>query len=560
MDIKRLFFALILSFTFIITWNIFFPPDKIEAADSAAVTLNQKAPEAEKLALPVFSSNYFEGESMHKIKTPLMELELTNGATSISSISLVEKNNGYYQYAGMWEGGGNVYLEDEPVRLIHNSACNPCLFIDNKPVKFVAYETEVDLKAGVHKLVSSSNLGIVKVTTVYDNTYSINHEFYNLPESNNVYLHWDSGLEPTEKLIKDDISYYSVFAQNRESYKEEYLSSVDENEEVVYDDNVGWGGIKNKYFMKAITNQNYDKLKAEKVVFQTFKAQKINKDDVINSNIQFYYKTEDLDFDANGQKGLAVSSYIGPIDTQLLENGNGHLVQLFGFGWFFIGYLAKGIMWMLTSMYEIIPNYGVICILFAFIIRFFTGPLTKKSFLSNQKMQAVQPKMKKIQEKYKDSPTQLNQEIMSLYKTEGVNPLGGCLPILVQMPLLIALFQVFRKTIEFRGAEFLPFWITDLSQPDVVLYVPFLNEIWGLNYFFGHGIALLPIIMGVVMFMNMKMTATNNLNPSAASTMYLMNGFFILLFNTFPSGLNLYYTIYNVLNFMQQRKLQKISS
>ena len=149
---------------------------------------------------------------------------------------------------------------------------------------------------------------------------------------------------------------------------------------------------------------------------------------------------------------------------------------------------------------------------------------------------------------------------MNLYKTEGVNPLGGCLPILVQMPLLIALFQVFRKTIEFRGAEFLPFWITDLSQPDVVLYIPFLNEVWGLNYFFGHGIALLPVIMGVVMFMNMKMTATNNLNPSAASTMYLMNGFFILLFNTFPSGLNLYYTIYNILNFMQQRKLQKITS
>lgn len=560
MDIKRLFFALILSFTFIITWNIFFPPDKIEVADNVPVIPNQKAPAADKVALPILSSTDFEDETKHKIKTPLMELELTNGATSISSIRLVETNNGYYQYAGVWEESGNVYSENEPVRLIHNSACNPCLFIDNKPVEFITYDTEVDLKIGAHKLVSSSNLGIVKVTTIYDNTYSIDHEFYNLPESTNFYLHWDSGLEPTEKLIKDDISYYSVFAQNKESYKEEYLSSVDENEKVVYDDNVGWGGIKNKYFMKAITNQNYDKLKAEKVVFQTFKAQKINKDDVINSNIQFYYKTEDLDFDANGQKGLAVSSYIGPIDTQLLENDNDHLVQLFGFGWFFIGYLAKGIMWMLTSMYEIIPNYGVICILFAFIIRFFTGPLTKKSFLSNQKMQAVQPKMKKIQEKYKDNPTQLNQEIMNLYKTEGVNPLGGCLPILVQMPLLIALFQVFRKTIEFRGAEFLPFWITDLSQPDVVLYIPFLNEIWGLNYFFGHGIALLPIIMGVVMFMNMKMTATNNLNPSAASTMYLMNGFFILLFNTFPSGLNLYYTIYNVLNFMQQRKLQKISS
>ena len=173
-------------------------------------------------------------------------------------------------------------------------------------------------------------------------------------------------------------------------------------------------------------------------------------------------------------------------------------------------------------------------------------------------MQAIQPKMKKIQDKYKDNPTQLNQEIMSLYKKEGVNPLGGCLPILVQMPLLIALFQVFRKTIEFRGAPFLPFWITDLSQPDVILNVPFLSNIWGLSYFFGHGIALLPILMGVVMFMNMKMTATSNMNPQATSTMYIMNGFFVLLFNTFPSGLNLYYTVYNILNFIQQRKLQKL--
>ena len=173
-------------------------------------------------------------------------------------------------------------------------------------------------------------------------------------------------------------------------------------------------------------------------------------------------------------------------------------------------------------------------------------------------MQAIQPKLKKIQEKYKDDSAKLNQEIMSLYKNEGVNPLGGCLPILIQMPLLIALFQVFRKTIEFRGAPFLPFWITDLSQPDVVLQFDFLNQIWGISYFFGHGIALLPIIMGVVMFLNMKMTTSTNMNPSQASTMYIMNGFFILLFNTFPSGLNLYYTVYNILNFFQQRKLQKL--
>ena len=352
------------------------------------------------------------------------------------------------------------------------------------------------------------------------------------------------------------MTYFAVYAQNKESYEEEYISSIDGSENFMFDDNVGWAGLKSKYFIKAITNNHYNELKAQKVVFNAYRTNVIDGVSLVNSDMEYHYNYQDI---KGGE--LEVSSYIGPIDMgHLDQEQNKHLVQLFGFGWFFIGYLGKAVMWLLTTLYSIIPNYGIVCILFAFIIRFFTGPLTKKSFLSNQKMQAIQPKLKKIQEKHKDNTGQLNKEIMLLYKKEGVNPLGGCLPILVQMPLLIALFQVFRKTIEFRGASFLPFWITDLSQPDVVLKFAFLKEIWGINYFFGHGIALLPIIMGVVMFLNMKMTATNNVNPSQASTMYIMNGFFILLFNTFPSGLNLYYTVYNILNFFQQRKLQKLNS
>ena len=126
--------------------------------------------------------------------------------------------------------------------------------------------------------------------------------------------------------------------------------------------------------------------------------------------MEYHYRYQDLE---NGN--LQVSSYIGPIDMEYLnQEQNKHLSQLFGFGWFFIGYLGKAVMWLLTTLYSIIPNYGVVCILFAFIIRLFTGPLTKKSFLSNQKMQAIQPKLKKIQEKNKDDTGKLNQEIMGL--------------------------------------------------------------------------------------------------------------------------------------------------
>ena len=580
MDIKRLLMALVLSFVFIVTWNVLFPPVSLDTESETKVVLKnenqdmQKQFVANELANALGSQNTeavqtwmsgFDAEdglsiefSTTNIETPLMSVELINGGTSIKNLKILESNNGLLKHVGAWDKLGVNYNEQAPVELARDAFCNPCVEINGQAVRFeLVHNTLVngnseDENYYIIESKDTKNGVIVKKTIIYNNSYNVDHILSGLPE-NNVKLIWDGGLLPSEKLINDDMLYFSIYAQNKDSYQEKYLSSVDGSETFEFDENVGWAGLKSKYFMTAITNDNYNSFKAEKVEFQAYAQDvKINGAEIINSKMTFYYQ--------NLQGGgLKLNSYIGPIDTYYLETEtNGHLVQLFGFGWFIIGYLGKLIMWLLTGLYAFIPNYGVVCILFAFIIRVFTGPLTKKSFVSNQKMQAIQPKLKKIQEKHKDDSAKLNQEIMSLYKNEGVNPLGGCLPILIQMPLLIALFQVFRKTIEFRGAPFLPFWITDLSQPDVILRFDFLNQIWGISYFFGHGIALLPIIMGVVMFLNMKMTTSTNMNPSQASTMYIMNGFFILLFNTFPSGLNLYYTVYNILNFFQQRKLQKL--
>lgn len=568
MDIKRLLLALMLSFVFIIMWNVFFPPASLPDNSVLMQTENRNETkqnlQSKDLGSGIYKSRVkehseFYGATPIIITTPLVELELINSGTSIQNLKIVESQNNVLKHTGAWSSDGLVYIDEAPVELFRGAVCNPCLTINNQPVSFSLVSNTKFLNDnelnGYHVIeaVSTQNNSIIKKTIIYNNSYRIEHVFEGLPE-NGVALIWDAGLLPSEKLINDDMLYFSVYAQNKESYQEEYLSSINKKEVFEFDENVGWAGLKSKYFMKAVTNDNYQSFKADKVVFNAYQGAFIGDTQTINSDMSFYYE--------NLNKGeLKVASYIGPIDTHYLENKqNQHLVQLFGFGWFIIGYLGKMIMWLLTNLYAFVPNYGLVCILFAFIIRFFTGPLTKKSFVSNQKMQAIQPKLKKIQTKYKDDAAKLNQEIMNLYKNEGVNPLGGCLPILIQMPLLIALFQVFRKTIEFRGAPFLPFWITDLSQPDVIFQFDFLNEIWGISYFFGHGIALLPIIMGVVMFLNMKMTASTNMNPSQASTMYIMNGFFILLFNTFPSGLNLYYTVYNILNFIQQKKLQKLSS
>ena len=559
MDIKRLLMALFLSFVFIVTWNVFFPPtppnnDELEntiQSDTNKPHNMQKEFVANEVA-SAFGSNNIDTVrawiddlerngslsiefAATNIETPLMSIDLINAGTSIKNLKILESNDNILKHVGAWDALGAHYDTQAPVELARDAFCNPCLLIDGQAVRFelisrVEFEGKsVDENYHVIESKDIHSGTIVKKTIIYNNSYNIDHIFSGLPQ-NNVALVWDGGLLPSEQLINDDMLYFSVYAQNQDSYQEEYLSSVSGSERFEFNDNVGWAGLKSKYFMTAITNDNYRSFKADRVVFKAKEGVKIEEVQTINSDMTLYYKNL---YDGT----LKINSYIGPIDTHYLETEqNQHLVQLFGFGWFIIGYLGKLIMWLLTGLYAFIPNYGVVCILFAFIIRVFTGPLTKKSFLSNQKMQAVQPKLKKIQEKYKDDSVKLNQEIMNLYKTEGVNPLGGCLPILIQMPLLIALFQVFRKTIEFRGAPFLPFWITDLSQPDVILQFDFLKQIWGISYFFGHGIALLPIIMGVVMFLNMKMTTSSNINPSQASTMYIMNGFFILLFNTFPSG------------------------
>ena len=163
-------------------------------------------------------------------------------------------------------------------------------------------------------------------------------------------------------------------------------------------------------------------------------------------------------------------------------------------------------------------------------------------------MQKVQPYVKVIQERHKNDRQKMNEEMLELYKKHKVNPVGGCLPIMLQMPLLWALFMVFRTTIEFRGAPFM-LWISDLSTPDVVFTLPFSIPIYG------DGVAILPIVMGATLMLTMRMSSAT-MDKSQKPVMYFMNGFFILLFNTFPSGLNLYYTAYNMLSFFQQRSIK----
>ena len=221
-----------------------------------------------------------------------------------------------------------------------------------------------------------------------------------------------------------------------------------------------------------------------------------------------------------------------------------------------LGWLETILKWMLNLLYKIIPNYGVGIILLTIILKLLLWPLSKKSTESTAKMAALNPQLEELKIKYKDNPQKLNQETADLYKQEGINPMGGCLPLLIQFPILIAFYGLLNKHFELRGAMFIPGWISDLSVPETVFTLSFSIPLLGSE------IHLLPIIYTVSMILSMKMANGQSKNTAQGGTMAFMTYgmpilFFFILYSA-PSGLLLYWTVSNLLSIGQQIYVNKV--
>ena len=214
-----------------------------------------------------------------------------------------------------------------------------------------------------------------------------------------------------------------------------------------------------------------------------------------------------------------------------------------------LSWLEIALKWIMEILYKLIPNYGVSIILMTLLLRLALFPLTKKSSVSTIKMQEIQPKMKEIQDKYKDNKEKLNMEMAKFYKEAGYNPLMGCLPLLIQFPIIIAMFNLFNNYFEFRGAMFIPGWIPDLSVGDSVYALSFNLPL------LGNHIRILPLIYLGSQFVQGMIT--NAANPGAQGksmkiTFYIMYVVFFFMFYNAPSGLLIYWTFSNMLMMVQQ--------
>ncbi|MBP9191193.1 MAG: membrane protein insertase YidC [Ignavibacteria bacterium] len=382
---------------------------------------------------------------------------------------------------------------------------------------------------------------IVKTYTFYSDKYEfdVNYQFINSDKfvSGSKYqVVWESSLNLTEYRSDQEATFSEAFAYMGGELETLDATSKDEEYKADFNGNTDYVSTRNKYFGVFIIP---DSRKGDGAFMSGF--HETLKD---NGSREHYSIAVKMDIKNDREDNSSFKILITPLDYNILKAYEMDLEKTLRFSLDFIvrpiaQYLILPVFLFLHSL---IPSWGIVIILFAFLMKVVLNPLTKKQMDSMKKMSQLNPKITHIREKYKDDPVKANQQIMKLYKEEKINPAGGCLPMLLQLPILYALFGVFNSTIELRNESFL--WIKDLSSPDVILNLPFKIPIFGISQISG-----LALAMGITMFIQQKMTITD---PKQKAMVYIMPVMLTLLFFSFPAGLNLYYFMFNLFSITQQ--------
>ena len=387
---------------------------------------------------------------------------------------------------------------------------------------------------------------ITKELTFYHNSYEVDvsvglREIKDLTLDEKYMLSWSGGL-PEHEGSQDGMFMEGLVGQagSIESFRvgsaSFFGSSNTKNineENKKYVGQADFAGYRTKYFGVFFVPQKSDVVEIAKYPTELRAGVDIN-------------ITQDINLEKN-------KLYLGPLDYSSIESLNVGLEEKI-LGWQWLSSVSWLVYSVMIFLFSLIPNYGVVVVLFAILIKLVTYPLMAKQLRSSKKMQEISPIMNKIKTKYKNNPTLQQQKMAALFQEHKINPLAGCLPLLIQMPVLMSVFMVFRNTIEFRGESFF-LWINDLSAADTLLY---LGEI---------PINILPFLMSASMYYTMKLSSASQPaggDPAQEATQqmmkYMFPGMMFFLFYSFPSGLNLYYLCFNIMQIAQQKIINNETS
>lgn len=491
------------------------------------------------------------------VETDLARFELSNKGANFKKVFLKKYKN-WYSVDDKEKNNLNDYVQLIDYK---RGGSYDISFVstDGKGINTKDFTFISDTKPSLYKLEEKDSLQInysfeiapgkkvIKTFTFWGNKYIVKSDIsfngMNNSISNNTYdLTWNNGIRSVERNSVDEANYSNASVFYGDEQVIVNANHADNKEVKEFNGKVDWITVRNKYFAAIMIPEDPSKVEG---AYIEGRQEHIGKDGLH----EVYNLRLTLPFQNQIEETHSFTLYIGPVEYDQLKAISENLVKIVDFGSFFgLKFIVRPIaeyvlLPLFQFLHSIIPNYGIVLIIFSLIIKIVVYPLTKSSYQSMKKMQALQPMINEIKEKYKEDPQKMNKETMKLYSTYGINPAGGCLPMLMQMPIFVALWGMFQSAIALRQQPFFG-WIKDLSQPDIIYNLGFKLPIFGVQEISG-----LALLMGITTFIQQKMTIKD---PKQQAMIYIMPVMLTLLFMSFPSGLNLYYFMFNLLSIAQQ--------
>lgn len=534
-----------------------FTPSVTEQTPSQP-TIREQATDQQEANAPrsgIFASSEVTERSEFVVTTPLYTAVFSNKGAGPVSFTFSEYNS--------WSGA--------PFQLISDSTKSAYNFgflttenlnVDTQNLLFSQITTgssltlnEGDTRELKYALQLKDGRQIVYTYTFLADTYEIDFDVQFIGVSDYIIgravdFGWTSKLNVSEKDKKQegiDAAAYVYLGEELEKFK------VDEpgRKEETFNGNIDWSATRTKFFTQFIKPQHQTES-----AYLTGEVTGENDDPLTRHKY-----TASITSSIPSDGVLSYKLFVGPLKYYEIKQVDEHAYDMVEVGynwlrWFSDPFVRFIVIPFFTFFSGFISNYGVLVIIFAAAVKLVLSPLTFKSYKSMAAMRELQPQLKELQDKYKDNPQKQQQETMKLYKKNKVNPLGGCLPNLLQFPILITLWRFFQNSILLRQEEFL--WASDLSAPDYIINLPFSIP------FLGDAIGGFVLLMSLAMVFQSKLTGGmsggGGSNPMAQQMkvlQYIFPVMLLFIFNSFASGLSLYYLIFNVLSIVQQLYINK---
>ena len=549
---KKTILAFALSFVVLVGWSLFFSPEPKQAPiekDTAAQNI-QPTPIGEKSPAKVATVPSSKpvtaaerpvirvDEKKIEIDTPLYKVVFSNVGPTIKSFKLkkyrqtINPDSPYVELVTLEQGMGD-YLT---VQFDGNTVGNVNIKAFSVDKDYLKLNQDSEPASIVFQGTNPNGIAITQTYRFFPDRYGIDLA---VTATNPTTTPINGVFRATLRSVppNDKGSYYAYvgFALFLDDKLDE-IEVEDPGEEESARGKIGWFGWEDNYFISAIAPEVPAK--------GSFTGKHLS-----SGVMEGVFLPAAISLPPSTQATSEYQLYIGPRDLGILKQFGKSLDQAINFGWTDI--IAKPLLYILHFFYQYVHNYGLAIILLTVLVKILFWPLTHKSYKSMKEMQKLQPRMAKLREKHKGDKQKLNQEMMGLYKTYKVNPMGGCLPMVVQIPVFFALFRVLGACIELRHAPFM-LWINDLSAPDRLFHfsfqIPFMTP--------PYGIPVLTLLMGGSMFLQQKMTPTPG-DPTQAKIMMFLPVIFTFMFINFPSGLVLYWLVNNLLSIGQQYRIYK---